>query len=81
MARCCPCIIECIASISTFIFRCKTLLYQNLNQIYNILYSEHLIYNLYMCTHEFLLRQESFDVILINNLLFYDRDITIYASN
>jgi hypothetical protein len=51
-------------------FHCKTLLYQNLNQNYNILYSEHLIYDLYVCTSVFLLRQESFNMILVNNLSF-----------
>jgi hypothetical protein len=32
-------------------FYCKTLMYQNLNQICNILYLEHLIHSLYACTH------------------------------
>jgi hypothetical protein len=54
------------------IFCCKTLLYQNLNQNCNILYSEHLIYGLYVCTCVFLLCQESFDMILINNPSFCD---------
>jgi hypothetical protein len=49
-------------------FCCKTLLYQNLNQNCNILYSEHLIYDLYVCTCVFLLHQESFDVILTTHL-------------
>jgi hypothetical protein len=31
---------------------------------------------IYMCTCVFLLRQESFDMILINNLSFYDRGVT-----
>jgi hypothetical protein len=46
-------------------------MYQNLNQICNILYSEHLIYGLYVCTCEFLLHHESFDMILDNNSSFY----------
>jgi hypothetical protein len=48
------------------------LIYQNLNQNCNILYSEHLIYGLYVCTCVFFLRQESFDMILVNNPSFYD---------
>jgi hypothetical protein len=47
-------------------------MYQNLNQIYNILYLEHLIYGLYMCTCVFLLHQGSFNTILDNNPSFYD---------
>jgi hypothetical protein len=39
------------------IFHCKTLVYQNLNQNYNILYSEQLFYGLYACTYIFLLRR------------------------
>jgi hypothetical protein len=46
-------------------FRCKTLLYQNLNQNCNILYSKHLNYSLYVCTYVFLLRQEPFDMIMV----------------
>jgi hypothetical protein len=53
-------------------FHCKTLLYQNLNKNCNILYSEHLIYGLYVCTCVFLLHQESFDMILVNNPSLYD---------
>jgi hypothetical protein len=68
-------IIECITSASTCNFRCKTLLYQNLNQNCNILYSDHLIYGLYVCASLFLLRQESFDMILVNNISFYDGGI------
>jgi hypothetical protein len=45
-------------------------LYQNLNTICNILYSQHLIYGLYVCTYVFLLRQEYFDMIMINNRVF-----------
>jgi hypothetical protein len=56
--------------------RCKTLLYQNLNHNCNILYSEHLIYGLYVCTCVFLLCQESFNIILVNNLSFYDGGVT-----
>jgi hypothetical protein len=41
-------------------------MYRKMNQIYNILYSEHLIYSLYMCTYEFSLHRESFNVILYN---------------
>jgi hypothetical protein len=41
-------------------------MHQILNQICNILYSEHLIYGLYMCICEFSLHRESFDVILFN---------------
>jgi hypothetical protein len=62
-----PCIIFC----------CKTLLSQNWNQNYNILYSEHLIYSLYMRTYVFLLHQESFDMILVNNPSFYDGGVTV----
>jgi hypothetical protein len=51
-------------------------MYQNLNQIYNILYSEHLIYDLYVCTYVFLLHHKSFDIILHNNLSFYDEGVT-----
>jgi hypothetical protein len=47
------------------LFCCKTLLYQNQN--YNILHPEHLIYGLYVCTYIFLLHQESFNMILVNN--------------
>jgi hypothetical protein len=53
-------------------FCCKTLLYQNLNQNSNILYSEYLNYGLYVCTCVFLLHQESFDMILVNNPSFYE---------
>jgi hypothetical protein len=59
------------------IFCCKTLLYQNLNKIYNILYSDHLIYGLYVCTYAFLLHQESFDMILVNNPSLYDGGVTV----
>jgi hypothetical protein len=59
------------------IFRYKTLLYQNLNQNRNILYLEHLIYDLYVCTYVFLLHQESFDMILVNNPSFYDGGVTL----
>jgi hypothetical protein len=41
-------------------------------QKYNILYSEHLICGLYVCNRVFLLHQESFDMILVNNPSFYD---------
>jgi hypothetical protein len=53
-------------------FRYKTLLYRNLNQNYNILYLEHLIYDLYVYTCVFLLHQESFDMILVNIRHFID---------
>jgi hypothetical protein len=43
---------------------------------YNILYSEHLIYGLYMCTCVFLFHQEFFNMILVNNLSFYDGGVT-----
>jgi hypothetical protein len=43
-----------------------------MNQNYNILYSKHSIYALYVCTFVFLLRQESFDMTLVNNPSFYD---------
>jgi hypothetical protein len=59
------------------IFLLQTLLYQNLNQNCNILYSEHLIYDLYVYTCVFLLHQESFDMILVNNSSFYDRGVTV----
>jgi hypothetical protein len=52
-------------------------MYQNLNQICNILNLEHLIYGLYVCSCEFLLRQEFFNMILDNNLSFYDEGVTI----
>jgi hypothetical protein len=57
-------------------FRCKTLLYQNLNQNYNILYLEHLIYDLSVRICVFFLHQESFDMILVNNPSFYDEGLT-----
>jgi hypothetical protein len=75
--RCCPYIVECIASASTCNFCCKNLLYRNLNQNCNILYSEHLIYGLYVCTFIFLLHQESFNMILVNNPSFYDGCVTV----
>jgi hypothetical protein len=56
-------------------------MYQNLNQNYNILYSEHLILSLYVCTCIFLLRQESFDMILVNNPSFYDGGFTTAVLN
>jgi hypothetical protein len=59
------------------IFLLQTLLYQNLNQNCNILYSGHLIYDLYVYTCVFLLHQESFDMILVNNSSFYDRGVTV----
>jgi hypothetical protein len=59
-------------STSTCNFHSKTLLYQNLNQNCNIFYSENVIYGLYVCTCAFLLHQESFDMILVNNPSFYD---------
>jgi hypothetical protein len=36
MAKCCPCIIECIASASTFTFSMQNSMCQNLNSICNI---------------------------------------------
>jgi hypothetical protein len=42
-----------------------------MNQNYKILYSEHLPYDLYVCTYVFLLHQESFDMIQVNNQSFY----------
>jgi hypothetical protein len=57
------------------------MLYQNLNQNYNILYLEHLIYDLYVCTCVFLLHQESFNMILVNNPLFYDGGVTPALTN
>jgi hypothetical protein len=57
-------------------FHCKTLLYRNLNQNCNILYSEPLIYSLHVCTCVFLLCQKSFDMILINNSSFFDGGVT-----
>jgi hypothetical protein len=62
------------------IFRSKTLLYRILNQNYNILYLEHLIYGLYVCTCVSFLHQESFDMILNNNLSFYDGGVTSSLS-
>jgi hypothetical protein len=61
------------------IFHCKTLLYINLNKNYNILYLEYLIYGLYVCTCVFLLHQEYFDMILVNNSSFYDGGVTLYC--
>jgi hypothetical protein len=78
--RCCPCIIECIAFVSTCNFYCKSLLYQNLNQNCNILYLQHLICGLYVCTCVFLLRQESFNMILVNNSSFYDGGVSVFIS-
>jgi hypothetical protein len=57
-------------------FPLQNSMYQNLNQIFNILNSENLIYSLYVCTSIFLLCQESFHMILDNNLLFYDGGVT-----
>jgi hypothetical protein len=57
-------------------FPLQNSMYQNLNQIFNILNSENLIYSLYVCTSVFLLCQESFHMILDNNLLFYDGGVT-----
>jgi hypothetical protein len=62
------------------LFRCKTLLYQNLNQNCNILYSEYLIHDLYVCTCVFLLHQKFFDMILVNNPSFYDGGVTYCES-
>jgi hypothetical protein len=76
-ARCCPCVIECFASASMCTLHCKTRLYQNLNKNYNILYSEHLIYGMYVCTCVFLLHQESFNMILVSNPSFYEGVVTI----
>jgi hypothetical protein len=59
-----------------FSFRCKTIFYQNLNQICNILNLEQLIYGLYVCTCLFLLHQEPFDMILDNSPSFYIGSIT-----
>jgi hypothetical protein len=59
----------------------KTLLYRNLNQNCNILYLEHLIYDLYVCTCVFLLHQESLNMILVNNTSFYDGGVTPVAQN
>jgi hypothetical protein len=59
------------------IFSLQNSLYQNLNKNYNILYLEHLIYCLYVCTCVFLLHQESFDMILVNNSSFYDGGVTV----
>jgi hypothetical protein len=72
-ARCCPCIIECIASASTCNFSAvKICCIKTWAKIVRFLYSEHLIYGLLVCTCVFLLRQESFDMILVNNPSFYD---------
>jgi hypothetical protein len=43
----------------------------------NILYSEHLFYDLNMCNYVFLLHQKSFDMTLVNNPLFYDGGVTL----
>jgi hypothetical protein len=58
------------------IFRCKTLFCRNLNQNCNILFLEHLIYGLYAYTCVFLLCQEFFYMILVNNPSFYDGGVT-----
>jgi hypothetical protein len=76
-ARCCPCIIECITFTSTCNFPLQTLLYRYFNKNCNILYLEHLIYGLYVCTCVFLLRQKSFDMILVNNPSSYDGGVTV----
>jgi hypothetical protein len=78
---------QCVACVSSSVsllhprvhFRCKTLLYQIMNQNCNILYSDHLIYDLYAYTCIFLLHQESFDMILVNNPSFYDGGVTIFS--
>jgi hypothetical protein len=51
-------------------------MYQNLNEICNILCLEHLIYGLYACTCEFSLCRESFDEVLYNNPPFYNGGVT-----
>jgi hypothetical protein len=49
------------------LFRCKNSIASKLEpKIVISLYSEHLIYGLYMCTCVFFLHQESFDMILVN---------------
>jgi hypothetical protein len=48
-----------------------------MNTNYNILYSEHLIYGFHVCTCVFLLYQESFNMILINNPSFSDGGVTV----
>jgi hypothetical protein len=58
-------------------FHCNTLLHQSLNENCNILYSEPLLYGLYVCTCVFLLCQESFNMILLCNPSFYDGGVTI----
>jgi hypothetical protein len=59
------------------LFHSKTLLYHNLNQNCNILYSEHLIHDLYVCTCVFFFCQEFFDMILVNGPSFYEGGVTI----
>jgi hypothetical protein len=55
-------------------------LHQKLNQISNILYSDQLIYGLYVCTCVFLLHQESFDIIMVNNPSFYNGGVATASS-
>jgi hypothetical protein len=56
-------------------------MYRNWNQICNILYSDNLIYSLYVCTCVFLIHQEFFNMILDNNLSFYDGGVTHLEAN
>jgi hypothetical protein len=57
-------------------FHCKTLLYRNLNQKLKHFIFRALNYGFYVCTCVFLLHQESFDMILVNNPSFYNEGVT-----
>jgi hypothetical protein len=71
-------IVECIASASTCTSPLQNSIVMKLEPKFVIfLYSEYSIYCLYLCTCVFLLRQESFDIILVNNPSFYDGSVTI----
>jgi hypothetical protein len=66
--KCCPYIIEWFTSAFTYTFStAKLYCIKSWIKTCNILYWEHLIYGLYVCTCVFLLQQESFDMILVNN--------------
>jgi hypothetical protein len=61
-----PCIIVYIA----FALTCNFLLQ-------NSIVSKHLIYDLYVCTCVFLLRQDSFNMVLVNKPPFYDGGVIV----
>jgi hypothetical protein len=75
-ARCFPCITECVASAFMFTSPLQKSV-SKFNYFLIFWYSEQLVYGLYMCTREFSLRRESFNMILYNNPSFYDGDVTM----